>query len=247
VIGSELFKIEGLAVLSAGFCVAVNQKDPSLVAVAPDKNRRRWSNTQNYKNMRQKLGSCVFLTREDALAEILKRLEVQVQEAHRVKRDPMIIHTAQIRIAHPARLDITRSGVDRLLQRRKAAPGAFLAPSAALLHWYRRERDRAKAQGEGPATWAVWDKYKADYRAEVAANIAKDRSALDALLLGSSSEVVLVCFCGGEDAARGRCHRFVAASILVDHGATRGAELPVVAAPVQAVESRQLGLFGGGR
>lgn len=159
----------------------------------------------------------------------------------------MIVHTAQIRIAHPARLDITRSGVDRLLLKRKAAPGAFLAPSAELLHWGRRERDRAKSQGEGyphPVD-VVWAKYKADYTAEVAANIAEDRSALDALL--AAHEVVLVCFCGGEDSERGRCHRFVAASILVDYGATRGSELPIVAAPIQVVETRQLGLFGGGR
>jgi uncharacterized protein YeaO (DUF488 family) len=122
--------------------------------------------------------------------------------------------------------------------------GAFLAPSRDLLDWGLRERARAKTLGEGyphPVDVA-FDSYKARYIEEVRESIAQDRGPLDVLL--TSPELVLVCYCGGEDAKRGHCHRFVAASILAAFGATRGSEL-TPAAPIQAATSRQLGLFGG--
>ncbi len=151
----------------------------------------------------------------------------------------MILRTAHYSIRHPARLDITRAGCDRLARKGEPTPGAFLAPSADLLRWGLGARERAR--GDAVRTAAVWHRYEADYLVEVGERIAADRAPLG--ILFAMPEVTMVCFCSGEDAAAGHCHRFPAARLLVSYGADYRGE---VAVP-EAAAARQLDLFGGSR
>lgn len=151
----------------------------------------------------------------------------------------MILWTAQYRLAHPSRVDITRAGCNALLRAGKPAPGAILAPSADLLAWGLSARQRA---GKDPvALAAMWSRYEADYLREVRERIAKDRQPLDALL--ALPEVCAVCYCGSEYAKIGQCHRFPAARLLVSYGADYRGEMAVP----EAAAARQLDLFGGSR
>jgi hypothetical protein len=148
----------------------------------------------------------------------------------------MILWTATYSVSHTARVDITRSGCDRLLRAGQPAPGEFLAPSGDLLRWGLDQRRRAKPDMQD----AVWRLYEADYLIEVRERIARDRRPLDALL--RREELCAVCFCGGEHAAAGRCHRFPAARLLGEYGAEYRGELRE-----EPTAPRQMDLFGGGR
>lgn len=160
----------------------------------------------------------------------------------------MIFYTGHYSLVHPARLDITRAGCDRLVRAGKPAPGAVLAPSAELLRWGLRER--ARARGSETALATAWQSYEAQYLREVEERIERWSCTvrtpgvawgpLDAIL--TMPEAVGVCFCSGEDAAAGRCHRFPAARILVEHGATYAGEIEIAPKP-----AAQMDLFGGER
>lgn len=147
----------------------------------------------------------------------------------------MILWTGHYSIRHPARVDITRAGCDRLLRAKLPAPGAFLAPSGDLLRWGLNARKVAATDEVRAAAWAA---YEAEYLAEVADRIARDRRPLDALL--AMPEVVAVCYCGDEYTVLCQCHRFPAARVLVSHGAEYRGEMRVEPTP-----PRQMGLFGG--
>jgi hypothetical protein len=153
----------------------------------------------------------------------------------------VILFTSVFRTHDVGRLDITRAGCDRALRAGKPAPGLFLAPSWELLRQGLAKRRAAKDDAEKAAAWA---RYAAAYREEMKASYRRHRAAWDALL--ALDRTVLVCFCSGEDAAEGRCHRFLAAAFLAKCGADYRGELRPedVIAPPPDVEPPPAVLFG---
>lgn len=132
----------------------------------------------------------------------------------------MILWTAQYRCHDVDRVDVTRAGCERALKAGKPAPGAFLAPSWGLLRQGLAERRAAKDEEEKAAAWA---RYEAAYLDELRVSYRRCRAEWDAFL--ARERLVLVCFCSGEDAAAGRCHRFVAGRCYGKLGADYRGEL----------------------
>lgn len=76
-LGAEVYHSDNDEPIVAGYCVAVNPADRAWIAVAHDKNPRRWSNTQNF-GIRRKLGLHVWPSRASLHVELLRRCESDV-------------------------------------------------------------------------------------------------------------------------------------------------------------------------
>jgi len=103
----------------------------------------------------------------------------------------LAIHSATVAYAGDDRLDISRMGNHPL--------GVLLAPSWPLLE------GALRARRAGRLSLERWQRYAADYTAEVTPNLARVLERL-----ASQREVTLCCHC-----REGNCHRTVAARLLV--------------------------------
>lgn len=165
---------------------------------------------------------------------------------------PLELWTGPFRTRDRDRVDITRAGCDRARAAGKPAPGAFLAPSAALVFpalaalraVEEAERALPVPRWAGEARAALWERYEAAYLADLRATYRRDRSAFEAFL--ARARLVFVCFCTGEAAAAQRCHRFIAARVYAKLGAVYCGEIrdeDVVSPPAGAEEPPAI-LFG---
>lgn len=131
------------------------------------------------------------------------------------------IWTAQYSIRDRDRLDVTRGGCERARAQGKPVPGIVFAPSSELLR--SGQHDRAAAEGDEEREREAWERYAARYRREMLVSYARHRATWEELR--ARDRAVLVCFCGRDPVALGRCHRLLLAGFLVQLGAEYVGEL----------------------
>lgn len=144
-----------------------------------------------------------------------------------------MIYTARYSYDRPDRVDITRSGADKLEGAVAADHPSRLAPPWEIL----KPALEAMRSKDPLLVHAGWTAYVDVYAARV---MRANRAAMDALARrGQEGDITLVCFCSDHK----HCHRYLVAQGLVALGGTYGGER----AAARDRSGGQLALFGGSR